>query len=596
MEKPQKKKNVLLRRPLISVAILFITVLVLVLGLVFGLRARHHNSSGLDSGSDFAEAWNQPSEFLLSKNFSITRTPTTRYYEWNISQQTIAPDGLERPMLLVNGMFPGPLVEANTGDRIVVKVTNNMVNGTAIHWHGMFQNGTNWMDGSVGITQCPIPPGQSFTYNFTVPNQWGTYWWHSHAASQYIDGIYGPLIIHSPDEPHLAEYQEDVIMMIADHYHTDSGSLVSWYLSPDSEGAEPVPDNGVINGRGTFDCSGDSQALFPTGNKCNNGAPMSVFDFKAGTTYRVRIINSGAFADFQFSIDNHNLTVIEADGVDMQPVQVQRLPIHVAQRYSVLVHANQAVDNYWVRALMNTNCFNTPNPALNPSIQAIIRYEGAASTQAPNSVDWSSSAWVAVCVDLTLDMLKPYTPVPVPAADVSYHIDISFQTISKDHVNMGYMNQTSWRPLMNDSTLFQSQRGISAFDAVSSSQFVIPLNNTNGVQLVLNNLDEGSHPFHFHGHVFHVLGWGHGNYQAGVTPLELVNPLRRDTITIPAYGWTVVRFVNDNPGLWALHCHISWHSESGLMVQFESLPDKIKTMDIPAELKSMCAASSAMKR
>lgn len=103
MEKPQKKKNVLLRRPLISVAVLLIAVLALVLGLVFGLRARHNDTSGLDSGSDFAEAWNQPSEFLLSKNFSITRTPTTRYYEWNISQQTIAPDGLERPMLLVNG-------------------------------------------------------------------------------------------------------------------------------------------------------------------------------------------------------------------------------------------------------------------------------------------------------------------------------------------------------------------------------------------------------------------------------------------------------------------------------------------------------------
>jgi hypothetical protein len=106
MEKPQKKKNVLLRRPLVSIAILLVAVLALVLGLVFGLRARHHNSSGLDSsGSDFAEAWNQPSEFLLSKNFSITRTPTTRYYEWTISQQTIAPDGLERPMLLVNGKF-----------------------------------------------------------------------------------------------------------------------------------------------------------------------------------------------------------------------------------------------------------------------------------------------------------------------------------------------------------------------------------------------------------------------------------------------------------------------------------------------------------
>ncbi|KAF9929938.1 hypothetical protein FBU30_001097 [Linnemannia zychae] len=589
MERQQLKKNVFLRRPLISIIFFLAIALALTLGIVFGLRARHRNSS--DTKADFTETWNQPSEFVLDRNFTISRAPTIRYYEWTISQQTIAPDGLERPMLLVNGLFPGPLVEANTGDRIIVKVTNNIVNGTAIHWHGMYQNGTNWMDGTVGVTQCPIPPGQSFTYNFTVPNQWGTYWWHAHAASQYIDGIYGPLVIHSPDEPHLTEYQEDIIMMIADHYHTDSGSLVSWYLSPDSEGTEPVPDSGVINGRGSFDCSGDSQALFPTGYKCNNGAPLSVFDFKAGITYRIRIINSGGFADFQFSIDSHNLTVIEADGVDMQPVQVQRLPIHVAQRYSVLVHANQAVNNYWVRALMNTNCFNIPNPALNPSIQAIIQYEGAPRTQTAHSIDWNTSAWAATCVDLTLDMLKPYFTVPVPPADVSYSLDISFQTISKNHVNMGYINQTSWRPLMNDSTLFQAQQGITAFDI--TSQLVIPLNTFNGIQLVLNNLDEGAHPFHFHGHVFHVLGWGHGNYIPGVTPLELTNPLRRDTITLPAYGWTVVRFVNDNPGMWAMHCHISWHSESGLLVQFASLPDRISTFNIPAELKSMCSAFKA---
>lgn len=106
MEKPPQKKNILLRRPLASIAILLAAILALVLGLIFGLRAKHHSYPGLDSsGSDFAEAWNQPSEFLLSKNFSISRTPMTRHYEWIISQQTIAPDGLERTMLLVNGMF-----------------------------------------------------------------------------------------------------------------------------------------------------------------------------------------------------------------------------------------------------------------------------------------------------------------------------------------------------------------------------------------------------------------------------------------------------------------------------------------------------------
>lgn len=96
------------------------------------------------SGSDIgaSQPWNDPSQFILgNNNFTISSTPTTRHYDWTISQQNIAPDGLMRPMLLVNGVFPGPLVEANTGDRIVVKVTNHLTVGTALHWHGMFQNG-----------------------------------------------------------------------------------------------------------------------------------------------------------------------------------------------------------------------------------------------------------------------------------------------------------------------------------------------------------------------------------------------------------------------------------------------------------------------
>lgn len=295
----------------------------------------------------------------------------------------------------------------------------------------------------------------------------------------------GPLIIHSPDEAHLKEYDEDVIMMVSDFYHTDSGSLISWYLSEQSQGTEPVPDSGVINGRNSFDCTGDSKALFPTGNKCTPNAPKAEFSFKAGSTYRVRIINSGSFADFQYSIDNHTLSVIEADGVDMQPVEVHRLPIHVAQRYSVLVKANQTVGNYWVRAEMNTNCFNVANPALDPNVKAIIRYEGASTTEEPgaNSVDWNPD-WTPQCLDLTLSMLKPFVAMPAPMPDVQVHLDFSFQTIAADHINRGYVNKTSWTPLMTDATLFQATRGINVFDA---SQLIVPLNSTGVVEVVLNS-------------------------------------------------------------------------------------------------------------
>ncbi|KAF9344396.1 hypothetical protein BGX26_004422 [Mortierella sp. AD094] len=432
-------------------------------------------------------------------------------------------------------MFPGPLIEANTGDRIVVKVTNNMTNGTAIHWHGMFQN--------------------------------------------------GPLIIHSPSEPYLDQYDEDIIMMLSDYYHNPSEPLVSWYLSTASEGSEPVPDNGLINGRNCFNCTNDASAQFPTRAKCDPASPRSVFEFQSGLKYRVRIINSGNFADFQFSIDSHTLSVIEADGVDMQAVDVNRIPIHVGQRYSAIVQANQAVGNYWIRAVMNTYCFNTDNGALDPNTTAILHYTGAPDSMQANSQDWGSRPWTGRCLDLTSDMLKPYVAQDAPPADMQIIPDMSFQTITRKHISLGYVNTTSWVPLKKAATLFQANRGVTKF---APSQMILTLNQTQTIELIVNNYDEGSHPFHLHGHQFYVLGTGAGRYMPGRSTINATNPLRRDTVTLQTYGYTVLRFVNDNPGMWAFHCHIDWHMQAGLMMQFLSLPDAVKAFKIPKELKVMC--------
>ncbi|KAF9130808.1 hypothetical protein BGW39_002653 [Mortierella sp. 14UC] len=628
-----KKPDYRYRRVAAVASVLAITTLVLSLALLIvdRLRSQQDDSTPLWSHSTYDIESVDPLEYNLSRNnFSATREPATRYYEWSISQRLATPDGFERPMLLVNGRFPGPLVEANTGDRIVVRVTNNMVNGTAIHWHGMFQNGTNWMDGTTGVTQCPIPPGQSFTYNFTVPDQWGTYWWHAHAASQYIDGIVGPLIIHSPDEPHLDKYDQDLLMMVSDHYHTDSGSLVAWYLSTASEGVEPVPDNGLINGLNSFDCSMASEALFPTNpgfrngkNRCFYNAPRAVFEVEQGLRYRIRIINTGSFADFKVSVDEHELTVIEADGVDMVPVTVQRVPIHVAQRYTVLLVANHSATttaaedglmnkSFWIRAEMNTNCFNVENPALDPSVKAILRYKAGSrwnftrgdgdttinkgiktnkmgSQETPDSMDWEASAWSPHCDDLRAEMLKPYFARDAPEAAIQVVLEMSFMTISHDRVNKGYVNRTTWIPQLHNPTLLQvidneDGRNLdTVFD--TSSQLVVMLDTVQTVELVVNNLDEGAHPFHLHGHIFYVVSTGDGSYMAGRSPLQTKNPLRRDTVTIPPFGYVVLRSVSDNPGLWAFHCHIDWHMAAGLMMQFLALPSQVKAFDIPSELR-----------
>lgn len=118
-----------------------------------------------------------------------------REYTFNITQALAAPDGFTKPMILVNGQSPGPLIEANTSDTIRVHVNNQMANtSTTIHWHGIDQVNSTWMDGVVGVSQCGIPAGRSFTYEFTIGGQRGTFWWHAHKGVQYTDGVYGPLV------------------------------------------------------------------------------------------------------------------------------------------------------------------------------------------------------------------------------------------------------------------------------------------------------------------------------------------------------------------------------------------------------------------
>ena len=88
-----------------------------------------------------------------------------------------------KPMILVNGLSPGPVLEANFGDRLIINVFNNMTNETTIHWHGQYLRDQNFMDGTYSLTQCGIPPGASMTYNWTVQNL-GTSWYHAHRAEQ----------------------------------------------------------------------------------------------------------------------------------------------------------------------------------------------------------------------------------------------------------------------------------------------------------------------------------------------------------------------------------------------------------------------------
>ncbi|KAE8443950.1 hypothetical protein EG329_001174 [Mollisiaceae sp. DMI_Dod_QoI] len=570
---------------LITGVIIFVVIaLALGLGLGLGLNHHHGSSSATEPSatptpfptptglSENRPSWRRdPSEYNLDMSWDINAAPTTRVFNITVSEIQAAPDGVMRTMLVMNGQFPGPLIRANEGDRVLVNVTNELTNGTSLHWHGLYQNGTNWMDGTAGITQCPIPPGQSFLYNFTVNNQFGTYWYHSHVSSQYTDGLVGPFIIHSPAEAAVrSTYDYDQVILFQDWYHDLSAALLPDYLASGNENAEPLPDNGVIQGTNYFNCSSYDPS---DGYTCQENSTRAILPVHQQKRHRLRLINTGAFGEFQVSIDNHTLSVIEADSTLISPVDVHRLPIHIAQRYSVVVNFNQSLStNYWFRAQMNEHCFSADSPVLDPDVLALITYTNT-TAEPTNSADWADVQDV-VCKDLNTTLLVPLNPISPPKNDLMYQLDVSFQ-IGAYALDKAYINSTTWisstAPTLNQAitalgssnTTLSSSFSTSGLDTTlfspSGSQFVLSVPSIATVDILLNNLDEGAHPFHLHGHQFWELASGSGNfdYENGYVGLNTSNPMRRDTMTVNAYGWSLVRFVADNPGLWALHCHIS---------------------------------------
>lgn len=521
-------------------------------------------------------------------------------------------------MMLINDEYPGPLIEVNEGDTIVVRVTNEAINATSFHWHGMYQSGTNWMDGTVGITQCPIASGRQFTYEFTVNGQSGTYWYHAHQGVQSSDGLYGPLIIHSKDERDLQqlEYATDRIIMLSDYYHDPSNLLLMEYLASDAENSEPVPDGALINGQAIRDCS-----KLPNRRCDNSTAHVGIpnFNLEAGKNHRLRIINVGAFAEFQLSLDEHDFAVTEVDGTNVLPGYYHRLNILPAQRYSIVVSNNNTVpESYWLRAKMLTHCFAEPNPELEPEVWGIVDFGPNENTtySIPTSQDWPEPIGLE-CHDLNTTELIPIPAIPAPAnADTTIHLRVNFE-IGAWRLSRGFFNASSFRANVTHPTLHRAIDGLSSDDnpAWSSAPYASTSTFTNtaafdpnrelvvqttGIQvldLIVTNFDDGSHPLHLHGYKFAVLGQGHGYPPADPAALaNLANPLRRDTAAVEAFGWLALRLVADNPGVWAFHCHVAWHAEAGLLMQFLTRSELVREMVVPGPMRGLCEAGEEALR
>ncbi|KAG8683333.1 laccase, partial [Ceratobasidium sp. 395] len=345
-----------------------------------------------------------------------------RDYNFVIRNANAAPDGFQRSVVSVNGQVPGTVITANKGDTLRVNTTNlltdpNMRRATTIHWHGLFQATTADEDGPAFVTQCPISQNQSYTYEIPLREQTGTFWYHSHLASQYVDGLRGPLVIYDPNDPHKSLYDvddESTIVMLEDWYHTPAPALEKQMFSPSNTALlSPVPDSGLINGKGRY-----------VGGPAVQRSRINV---TPGKRYRLRVINASAIGSYTFSIEGHNMTIIEADGISHQPLTVDSFQMYAGQRYSVIVTANKPVANYWVRSPMTVGGAGT-NPNLDATdVFAVLHYAGAPDAE-PTTEQGTATGGVPLLESNLHALENPGAPGGSAPADVSLNLAIGRST------------------------------------------------------------------------------------------------------------------------------------------------------------------------
>ncbi|THU46299.1 hypothetical protein C4D60_Mb09t03460 [Musa balbisiana] len=429
----------------------------------------------------------------------------TRHYKFDVVEKSFTRLCSTKSIVTVNGQFPGPTLYAREDDTVVVKVVNRVKVNVTIHWHGVRQLRTGWADGPAYITQCPIQPGQSYVYNFTLAGQRGTLLWHAHISWQRAT-VHGAIVIlpkRGVAYPFFPTPHKEVVLVLAEWWRSDVEAVIDEAMN--SGRAPNVSDAHTINGHAgpVSGCASSAQ----------DGFTVRV---DKGKTYLLRIINAALNEDLFFKVAGHQLTVVEVDATYTKPFTTDTLLITPGQTTNVLLTADQGAGRYLVAA----------SPFADSPLVAVDNRTATATVQYASSAHYFNTSGV-----FTDDF--PGQP------------PIAFNYTGSGPSNMQTMNGTRLYRL--------------PFNA--SVQLVLQDTGVIGPESHPIHL----HGYNF----FVVgRGVGNYDPKTSPSKFNLVDPVERNTIGVPTGGWTAIRFRADNPGVWFLHCHFEVHTSWGLKMAF----------------------------
>ncbi|CAK7333499.1 unnamed protein product [Dovyalis caffra] len=511
-----------------------------------------------------------------------------RHYKFNVVTKNTTRLCSSKPIVTVNGRFPGPTLYAREDDTVLVKVVNHVKYNVSIHWHGIRQLRTGWADGPAYITQCPIQPGQSYVYNFTITGQRGTLLWHAHIL-WLRSTVHGAIVVlpkRGVPYPFPAPHKE-VVVVLAEWWKSDTEAVINEALK--SGIAPNVSDAHTINGHPGAVSTCPSQGGF-------------TFPVQSGKTYMLRLINAALNEELFFKIAGHKLTVVEVDATYVKPFKTDTLLIAPGQTTNVLVTTDKNTGKYLVAA---SPFMDAPIAVDNMTAKATLHYSGAlanspttlttpppknataVANQFTNSLRSLNSKKFPAKVPLTVDHNLFFTvglginPCPTCKAGNGSRVVASINNVTFVMPTTALLQAH----FFNNSGVFTTDfpakpphvynyTGTPPTNLqTTTGTKVYRLRYNSTVQLVMQDtgiISPETHPIHLHGFNFFAVGRGLGNYNAKTDPkkFNLVDPVERNTIGVPSGGWVAIRFRADNPGVWFMHCHLEVHTTWGLKMAF----------------------------
>lgn len=498
-------------------------------------------------------------------------------FDLTIAQTLVNFTGKPRLATTVNGSIPAPTLRWREGDTVTIRVTNRLAEDTSIHWHGIllpFQ-----MDGVPGISFKGIAPGETFTYRFKV-TQTGTYWYHSHSGMQEQLGMYGAIIIDPvigtadpirSDRDYVVQLSDwtdenpervmEKLKMQSDYYNYNQPTAVDFFRDVANEGlAEALDKRQMWNQMRMSPTDLADISAFTYTYLMNGTAPAGNWTglFRAGEKVRLRFINSGAMTFFDVRIPGLKMTVVQADGQNVEPVTVDEFRIGVAETYDVIVTPGDETYTIFAQSMDRTG-YTRGTLATRAGMTAAVPAPDKAEPLSMGDMMGDMGGGVAVrhakteygpSVDMRVD--TPRTNLDDPGIGLRYNgrkvltyaelrslkgiMDTPVAAMEIELHLTGNMERYTW--------------SLDGLEFGKSTPVHFPYGKR--IRVILVNDTMMSHPMHLHGM------WGDLERPEGGVQVRkhtiIVQPAQRVSFLVTA----------DALGRWAWHCHLLLHMEAGM--------------------------------